>query len=38
MTSRGRPGPDNQDAVMILTTDSDYYRYSKDATGPGPAR
>jgi len=22
----------------ILTTDSDYYRYLKDAAGPGPAR
>ena len=30
----------NKNSVLILTTDSDYYRYLKDAAGrkPGPAR
>jgi membrane protease subunit HflC len=28
----------NGNAVLILTTDSDYYRYLKDAGGSGPAR
>ncbi|MBI2160020.1 MAG: hypothetical protein HYU25_06550 [Candidatus Rokubacteria bacterium] len=28
----------NKNSVLILTTDSDYYRYLKDAAGPAPAR